>query len=494
MVKGAAWMVSFKLVERSLGLISTIVLARLLVPADFGIVAMASSTIAVLSLLGAFSLDVVLIQKQDATRDHYNTAWTLKMLTNTLIAALVALIAMPTARFFSEPRVEYVIYGLAVAAFVQGFENIGIVAFRKELALHKEFKFLLAKKLVGVIVGVTLAFILRSYWALVAGSIASRVAGVALSYLVHSFRPRLSLAARHELMSFSKWLFLNNILFVGIHRAPDFVIGRLGGPTMLGVYNLSSEIANLPTSELAAPVNRAVFPGYARMAGVQESLRTGFLGVVASMALLAIPAAAGLAALADLLVPVLLGSRWSECIPIIQILSVQGLLMALQTNQGYVFIATGKPSTATRLAMWRLVILVPSLVVGASLDGSKGAAWAALATVLVMSPFSQVAIFRALNLRLKDYGPILWRPLLGVGCMLLTIVLWRQWLDALAPPGGQLTILLTSVLIGATSYAAAVLLLWHVAGRPIGPESHAIVMVTAKLRRARPAEEGASAK
>jgi hypothetical protein len=168
--------------------------------------------------------------------------------------------------------------------------------------------------------------------------------------------------------------------------------------------------------------------------------------------------------------------------------------MALQTNQGYVFIATGQPSTATRLAMWRLVILVPSLVVGASLDGSKGAAWAALATVLVMSPFSQVAIFRALNLRLKDYGPILWRPLLGVGCMLLTIVLWRQWLDALAPPGGQLTILLTSVLIGATSYAAAVLLLWHVAGRPIGPESHAIVMVTAKLRRARPAEEGASAK
>lgn len=485
-------MVFFKLAERSLGLISTIVVARLLVPADFGLVAMAFSMIAVLEILSAFSLDMVLIQRQDATRDHYNTAWTLKILTNTLIALLVVAIAAPTGSFFSEPRVEHVMYGLAFAVFVQGLENIGVVDFRKELTLSKEFRFLLAKKLIAVAVTITLAVIFRSYWALVAGSVTSRVAGVLLSYFVHPFRPRLSLSARHDLLHFSKWLFVNNLLAVGTYRAQDFIIGRLAGPTTLGLYNLGAEIAGLPTSQLAAPVNRAVFPGYAKMAGNPEPLRAGYLSVVAVMALIAIPAAAGLWALADHLVPVLLGQQWVACIPIIQILSIRGVFMALQTNAGYVFIAMGKPSTTTRLATLRLVILVPSLLVGTSLNGSTGAAWAALGSALVMVPFFQAAIFRSLDLRLKDYVRILWRPLLGVACMLLIITLWRQWLDQLGLPGGYLTILLTSILIGMTTYAGTVFLLWHIAGRPVGAESHAIAMVAAKLRGTRSAGESAS--
>lgn len=474
-------MVLFKLLERGLGLVSTVVLARLLVPADFGIVAMAVSMVAVLELLSAFSLDMALIQKQNLTRDHYDTAWTLNVLANVLIAVLAVLIAAPGASFFGDPRVEWVIYGLAVAVVVQGFENIGVVAFRKELTLDKEFRFLLMKKLVAVVVSVTIAVMFRSYWALVAGSVAGRIAGVALSYLVHPFRPRLSLAARHELLHFSKWLFVNNLLFVTNQRAPDFIIGRLAGPTTLGVYNLGYEIAHLPTTELAAPVNRAVFPGYTRMAGTPGSLRAGFLAVVASIALIAIPAAVGVAALAEELVHVLLGQQWLECIPIIQILSIQGLFAALQSNAGYIFIATGRPSTSTRLATLRLAILMPTLFIGTTFGGSIGAAWAVLGTMLLILPFSYAAIFKSLRLRPKDYGPILWRPLVGAGGMLLAITVWRQWLDSVAPSSSHSATLLTSIFIGFTSYVAATFLLWHVAGRPVGPESHVTAAVMARL-------------
>jgi O-antigen/teichoic acid export membrane protein len=495
MAKGAAWMVLFKLLERGLGLASTIVLARLLVPADFGIVAMAVSMIAVLELLSAFSLDVALIQKQNLTRDHYDTAWTLNLLANALIALLAMLIAAPAADFFAEPRVEWVIYGLAAAISLQGFENIGIVAFRKELALDREFRFLLMKKLVAVTVSITLAVMLRSYWALVAGSIAGRIAGVALSYLVHPYRPRLSLAARHELLGFSKWLFLNNLLVVANQRAADFILGRLAGPAALGVYNVGYEIANLPTTELAAPINRAVFPGYTRMAGNRESLKGGFLAVVAAIALVAIPAAAGVAALATELVRVLLGEQWLECIPIIQILAIHGVVTALQTNAGYVFIATGSPSTTTRLATLRLAILVPSLLVGTSLGGSVGAAWGALGSTLAMLPFNYAAIFRSLDLRPSDYAPILWRPLVSVGCMLLAITIWRQSLTSIGPiAGSHLTILLTTIVVGALSYTITAFLLWHFAGRPIGTESHVVSAVKARLPWSRVRQESGASK
>lgn len=483
MATGAAWMVLFKLLDRTLGLLSILVLARLLTPADFGIVAMASATIAVLELLGAFSLDLALIQNQNTTRKHYDTAWTFNILANIAIALLMLLIAAPSASFFREPRVEYVIYGLAAGVFVQGFENVGVVAFRKELMLNREFGFLLAKRLIGVITGVVLAIAFRSYWALVAGSVASQLAGVALSYVLHPFRPRLSLAARRELIHFSKWLFINNILFVGNHKAPDFIIGRLSGSTTLGIYNLGHEIANLPTTELAAPINRAVYPGYAAMARDPGALRTAFLGVASSVALIAIPAAAGLAALAGDLVGVLLGEQWTACIPIIQILSIQGLLVALQTNAGYVFIATGNPRTVTGLASMRLAILVPSLLVGTAWGGVVGAASGALCTTIAMLPFNYAAIFRTLSLGLRDYGAILWRPLLAAGCMLLALDFCGRLLDGLGSTLAQLAGLIASVLVGAVVYVVTVFLFWSAVGRPTGAESRVLGFLGAKLGR-----------
>ena len=148
MAKGAAWMVFAKLVERSIGLISTLILARLLVPQDFGIVAMAMSFVALLELLTAFGFDVALIQKQTKTRPALDTAWTYGILTGLAMAALMVALASPIASFYREDALTDVIRALAIGSIAQGFQNIGVVAFRMDMRFDKEFQFLIAKKII----------------------------------------------------------------------------------------------------------------------------------------------------------------------------------------------------------------------------------------------------------------------------------------------------------------------------------------------------------
>ena len=190
MAKGAAWMVLFKIFERSIGLVSTIILARLLVPADYGLVALAMAIISVLEVLGAFSFDVILIQKQQADRSQYDTAWTFNVIVGVVSAIALAFLARPVAVFYADSRLEWIIYALALAPLASGFDNIGVVAFRKNMEFHKEFKFLVAKKIVAFAVTLAVALLFRNYWALIVGTITSRFAGVALSYISQSYRPR----------------------------------------------------------------------------------------------------------------------------------------------------------------------------------------------------------------------------------------------------------------------------------------------------------------
>src|ERR1044071_6378743 len=126
-------MIFMRICDRSLGLISTLVLARLLLPSDFGLVAMAMSFIALIELAGAFSFEVTLIQRVDPTRDHYDTAWTLNLGFALVCAAITALMGPVAAAFYKEPRLALLMGVLAIGWAMSGFENIGIVNFRREM-------------------------------------------------------------------------------------------------------------------------------------------------------------------------------------------------------------------------------------------------------------------------------------------------------------------------------------------------------------------------
>jgi O-antigen/teichoic acid export membrane protein len=466
MAAGIAWMSLMRIGVKGLGLVSSIVLARLLVPADFGLVAMAMSVILALELLREFSFDVALIQRQDADRSYYDTAWTLNVLLGLLLASLLVLAAFPTAAFYNEPRLRNVMLVLALGMLISGFENIGVVAFRKDLAFHKEFILRVAQKACAIAITLPLAFTLRSYWALVIGTVSSYALGVSISYYAHPFRPRFSLAARKNLFAFSKWLMVNNALWFVRDRSQDFVLGRVSGPSALGLFTISYEISNLPTTELVAPINRAVFPGYAKMAHDSTILAQGFLNVIGLVVVVALPAGFGIAATSPVLVPVVLGDKWLEAIPIVSILAIFGSLNAMQTNCGSLHYAMGKPHTLTMIGVVQLVFLLPSVIWSAYHYGAVGIAWAYLLNVaLVIVPLNYGVAMHRLRVPLTRMLALLWRPIAATALMYAAARLYVEHMER-----ASLLILLSAVLIGALVYSVALVLLWLAAGRPDGVE------------------------
>ncbi len=180
--RGALWMLLLRVVDRSVGIVSTALLARLLVPGDFGLVAMAMSIIAMIELATSFSFDMALIQKPDVERKHYDTAWTLNIIVATCGALATAALAPAAAWFYEDPRIVPVMFAIGAGWLVSGLDNVGTVNFRRNMDFSTEFRLLAAKRLLTFVVTMVAALALRSYWALVVGMVTGRVLGVVLSY------------------------------------------------------------------------------------------------------------------------------------------------------------------------------------------------------------------------------------------------------------------------------------------------------------------------
>jgi lipopolysaccharide exporter len=482
-VRGALWMVSFKLLERGLGLISTLILARLLLPKDFGIVAMATSVLALLEIFTAFGMDTVLIQRQDATPEHFNTAWSLNVLAGCLIGAVVALLALPASHFYHEPRLLPVMCLLAVSAVVGGCENIGVVLFRKQLRFDREFRYLITKKLMAFAVTVPLAFWLRSYWALVLGTFIGRLGAVSYSYLIQPFRPRFSLRAASEMLHFSKWLMIQDALLFLRERSATFFIGRLAGPAALGTFTVSAEIANMPGTELIAPINRALLPAYARLAADPPALRREFLASMSGIALLGIPAVAGVALAAPFIVLVALGPKWSAAQPLLEVLAFYGISQVVLSNSYAVLIALGRPGVFTRMGALFVSLQLAGLIALTPSWGVLGAAWACVLASLGSLPVNFFYIARHVGVRSGEFLGALWRPLVSATVMYVTGRAFGPKLAATAVSSiDALLPLLGCVALGAATYTASGLLLWLAAGRPAGAEAWLLRQLRARLR------------
>ena len=479
------WMVLFKLADRSLGLISVVVLARLLVPADFGLVAMAMAIIAFIDVATTFSFDVALIQKPHPTRTHYDTAWTLNIAVGVGCALVIAALAYPAALFYSEPRLTAVMLVLAGSWLLQGFENIGAVNFRREMNFAREFKFMASKRIVGFVVVLSLALALESYWALIAGTVVSRFAGVLLSYAMQPFRPRFSLAASKELFSFSSWLLLNNILLATLANIPRFFIGRVYGPRALGLFTIGHEIAFLPATELVAPINRAVLPGYSRMAEDPQILREGFIDVISMILIIALPASLGLAAIADPLVKVLLGDKWLDAIPVIQVLAFCGAIGAMQSNNFSAYIALGKQRVAALIMGTQLIAVVPLMIVLGTEFGIVGVAYAELIATLAGLSVSYPVLFKTLKISVRGYGARIWRPFLAAAAMgFFVLALVRTTIEGAIElaPVWQLAMFIPS---GVAIYLLGLAGLWIIAGKPTGAEALLLARLTQATSRFR---------
>jgi lipopolysaccharide exporter len=470
MARGVMWMSLARIVVRGLGLASTVVLARLLGPDDFGLIAMATAVVAFAELVRAFSFDAALIQERNASPDEFNTAWTLNALLGCGIGVLLAVAAPFIAGLYGDPRITGVLMVLSLSFLLDGLQNVGTIEFRRQMNFRMDFLLMVTQKAAAFVTTLTLAFWLRNYWALAFGILASTAFGVLLSYLMHPFRPRFSLVAHRKLVSFSQWMLLSNFAGFLKNKTSDILLGKLQGPHVVGLFSVAYDVANLATTELVAPINRAVLPGYVKLAEDPAALRQGFARVLAFIALVACPAACGIAALSSEVVLLALGPKWTDAATLVQILAIGSAMHAMLTNSVPVFIAAGRPKIVALMAGIHTGALVPMLAVGILWYGALGAAYAHLAHVaLIAMPTTYYMLVRFTPVVWRDIAVSIWRPILGAALMYFVV---RQFCAAWVSiaPAMLLIEVITAVGVGASVYIASVLVLWLLAGCPPGAE------------------------
>ena len=481
-MRGAMWMVLFKLMDRSLGFVSTLILVRLLSPADFGIVAMGLTFVFMAEVLGSFGFDIALIQHKDPSDEHYHTAWTCNVLLGGVTTIVLLALALPVSKFYGQPEVLWVLVGLAFGPLFAGLENIGTVKFRRDLQFRKEFTFRASRRLIAFAVTLPLAFWLRNYWALVAGILISRLGGTALSYFAQDFRPRFCLTKARELFRFSKWLLFNGIAFFIRDRSTDFFVGRLYGPAALGIYNISYEVSNMPTVELSASINRALLPSFAKIDNNSE-LRATYENAMSVLALVALPAAAGIFAVAPFLVPVALGPKWLESTALIEVLAFNGALLLFQSSICSVVTARGFPAHVAKVNGLYVLVLVSLLTLLASGWGVIGAAWAVLATAVLMTPAYLYLMKRQLGVGPSVFFRATIRPVLAAFAMVAIVRFMLPVFELRMTVAQTIGWLVAGIVTGVAVYIVAVGALWWAAGRPASAEGLVLERVRAMWAR-----------
>lgn len=457
--------------DRLFGLLSTLVLARLLVPADFGLVAMAMVIVGLLDALLDLGVSAALIQRTGAREDEFSTAWTLRLLQALVSASLLMLAAPWVADYYGDPRVEAIVRVVAVTVIVAGFENIGVVSFQKNMEFGRDFRFFFYKRVLGIAFTIAAALLLRSYWALVIGSLFSRVVSVGLSYWVSLFRPRLTLSRFRELWSFSQWKVVGGVAEYLYGSLDRLVVGRRSDAATMGAYTVGQEIATLPTTELLAPLGRVMFPAFSAAKHNLVELRRLVTLSLSVQALVAIPAGVGIVLVAPDAVPLLLGENWHAAIPFTQLLALAGLATALEHSSGYLLLAMGQIRTLSGFYWARLSALALGIWLLAPMYEAMG-----VAIAKVVTAFLGLVVLQALGWRaLPGFGPAVvlvnvWRPVVAAGLMAAVVVAMTTAMASEAP----ILRLMAAVGAGAGTYAVTVLSLWKLARSPAGGETYLI--------------------
>jgi O-antigen/teichoic acid export membrane protein len=478
-VRGTVLVLTMRWGDRLLGMVSTLILARILVPGDFGVVAMASLAVGLVDILLDLGVGTALVRRSGFDPETFSTAWTIRLLQSALVAAVVVAASGVVADYFGDPRVVGVLHVMAAAMLVAGFENIGVVNFQKEMQFGKELQFFLLRRLAGFFATVALALLLRNYWALPFGMLAGRIAGVALSYRLHPFRPRLTLAHARSLWSVSQWLLVRSVGGYVDARLDKALIGRRFDATVLGTYSVADDLSALPSTELLAPVGRVLYPVLVQAREDAGRMAQTFALALALQAMIAVPMAVGLAVVAPEATLVLLGSRWSAATPYVQVLALVYGVGALSHAAGYVLLTLGRMRAFgmliwTQVAAFALVALVV-VPTATALD----LAWFRLGTGIIGVVGTLLLAVRAMRAHLT-FGrlfALVWRSFAAAAIMAGCVLAVR------GASGNPAAALLIECLVGAAVYVAVLLALWVASGRPTGAESHAIDTARALVAR-----------
>lgn len=415
--RGGVWVFALRIVEVCFNLCKLIILARILAPSDFGLLGIALLTIATLETFSQTGFQQALIQKKGDTHTYLNSAWTVLILRSMLLFIVLFFVAPYAADFFNTSEAKLIIRVIGFSIILQAFTNIGIVYFQKELKFNKQFLYRFSGTVADFVVAVSLALILRNIWALVFGFLAGDFARFIMSYIVHPYRPRISLDLKKakELFSFGKWIFASSILVFLITQGDDVFVGKLLGVAALGFYQMAYRISNMPATQITHVISQVAFPAYSKLQDDVSRLKGAYLQISQLTAFLSIPIAGLIFILALDFTKIFLGEKWMPIVPVIRVLVLWGVIRALVGAMSPVFISMKKPHIVTKMQFFQVILLfILIFPLTISLD-ILGTSLAVLFSALIMFLIRNHILIKTIQCKFWNfYKPIVFPTVLTI--------------------------------------------------------------------------------
>ena len=441
-LKGAGWAYSSYVGGRLLVLASTAILARLLAPAEFGLVALALIFIALLETASDLGLSQALVIVRESVLDHASSVFTLSVMIGAALSCVTAAIAPLAALFFDEPALVGLLPVLGATFLLRSLGATHYALAQRRIDFRSRTAAELAEVTVRGFTGIGLALAGFGAWSLVLGYLAGTIALTAVLWTLVPWRPSLRLRRRHirELWRFGGALTALDVIAAAIANVDYAFIGRVLGPASLGLYSLGFRLPELMILNLSVVAGQVLFPAFATLD--REALGPAFLLSLRYTLMVGVPAAAGLAILAEPLTLTLFGEQWRGAIPATQVLALYAIGVAVGIPAGSAYKALGRVKILLGLAVPRAALLVAALV----LFTGQGIVAVAVCQAAVAGAFAAVGI--ALARRLLAVAPSrLWAaawPSLaasaGMAGMLLPLVqvVHEPWAALVAgvPAGG----------------------------------------------------------
>jgi len=425
-IKGGFWVFLIRILGQLLNFIRLIILARILAPADFGLMGIALLTMTTLETFSQTGFQTALIQKKKDIKEYLDAAWTVLIIRGIILFAILYFIAPIAATFFDASAAKPIIQVIGFSIFIHAFTNIGIVYFQKELEFNKQFIYEFIGTLSDFVVAVSAALILRNVWALVFGLLAGNMARLIVSYRIHPYRPRIShdLKKAKELWGFGKWVLGATILTFLITQGDDIFVGKIVGVAALGFYQLAYKISNMPTTELTHVITRVSFPAYSKIQDSKERLKRAYLKIFKLVSIVAFPLSGGIFIFAPAFTQLILGAKWQPAVSSMQALALYGLIRSVGATTGPLFNALGKPKYVVRLQTIQLVLIALLIYPLTVRWGILGTSLAITITAVIIRPITDNIVRKSIGLPFLHYLKLLCFPLLitAMSCAFMLVI------------------------------------------------------------------------
>jgi PST family polysaccharide transporter len=446
---GVIWNFTAYFLGKFVVLITTSILARLLAKTDFGLVAVAVVAINYLSVLKDLGLGVALIQRKGDVQEAADTVFTINLVIGLVLSTLVIPLAPFVAGYFRDPQVIPVLRWMGISFIINALGSVHTNWLVRDLDYRRKLVPELGGALIKGVISISMAYLGYGVWSLVFGQIGGAVASVILVWIILPWRPRLTVdrSVAGSLMKFGVSVTLIDVITQITDNLDYVIVGRLFGLVPLSIYTLAYRLPEMLLIGNLWVMGGVVFPAFSSLQDRPEELRRGFLASVRLVELVAVPVCLGLLIAAEPIVRVVFGDQWLEAIPVLRVLAIYAWVYSLGYHVGGFYKAIGRPDILLRLSILTLIVIVPSLLIGARF-GIIGVALGHLVAVLIRRIISLGLATRFVNVSILDIFGELRTSLLGA-LVMVPVVLAVSYFTRGLNPFLQLGLIILS---GAISY------------------------------------------